>query len=464
MKQLYPVTAIADMWGNYADKLEAPEEVALTDAAKQTEALERVRQLAHLRTPHSEAQRTVVECRVPRKIIRAGRRFGKTVGDGIEAGEELLAGHRVLYAAPTTDQVEAFWSEVSRAFSEPIAAGLLKKNETDHTIELPGTEVRIRAKTAWNADTLRGDYADVLMLDEWQLMDENAWGEVGAPMLLDNNGRAVFIYTPPSLHSRSTTKARDPRHASKMFKRAQADTSGRWAAFSFSSHDNPTISTEALQDITQDMTRLAYRQEIMAEDVSEAPGALWTQDLISASRVEQCPHLVRVVVGVDPPGGQTECGIVAAGLDANGHGYIITDASLKASPDVWAGVVLETARRTDADCIVGEQNYGGDMVESTVLLAAASRGMIVRYKPVHASRGKAVRAEPVVAMFEQGRVHLVGEFPLLEEEMLTWDPAQGGRSPNRVDACTWACFELFLEPEEESQIVVYDEPVVISRY
>ena len=102
-------------------------------------------------------------------------------------------------------------------------------------IERPGSDQRIRAKTAWNADTLRGDYADLLILDEWQLMNEEAWEVVGAPMLLDNNGDAVFIYTPPSLHSRSTSKARDPRHAAKLFQRAQADTTGRWEVFHFTS-------------------------------------------------------------------------------------------------------------------------------------------------------------------------------------------------------------------------------------
>ena len=89
---------------------------------------------------------------------------------------------------------------------------------TEHTVEKLGTMQRIRAKTAWNADTLRGDFADLLILDEWQLMNESAWEDVGAPMLLDNNGDAIFIYAPPSLKFRSVTKARDPLYAAKMFK------------------------------------------------------------------------------------------------------------------------------------------------------------------------------------------------------------------------------------------------------
>ena len=168
----------------------------------------------------------------------------------------------------------------------------MRKNETEHYIELEHSEQRIRAKTAWNSDTLRGDYCDVLILDEGQLMNEETWDRVGAPMLLDNDGDAVFIYTPPSLHSRSASKARDPQHAAKLFKRAQEDTTGRWATFHFKSADNPYISEEALAEISSDMTALAYRQEILAEDVDEAPGALWTRANIELGRVVNMPDWI----------------------------------------------------------------------------------------------------------------------------------------------------------------------------
>ena len=227
----------------------------------------------HLPLPHDK-QRAFIDSKAKRKIIRAGRRGGKTVGISIYAVERFLSGRRLLYAAPTAEQVGRFWVTITRALNEATDAGVFKKNETEHIIELPGTEQRIRAKTAWNADTLRGDYADDLIFDEWQLIDEDAWEVVGAPMLLDNDGDATFIYTPPSLHSRSVSKARDPQHAAKMFKMAQQDKSGRWEAFHFSSMDNPYISQTALSEITKDMTNLAYRMEILAEDVNEAPGAL----------------------------------------------------------------------------------------------------------------------------------------------------------------------------------------------
>ena len=228
-----------------------------------------------LKQPHAEQWRFIQSPR-PRKVIRAGRRSGKTTGLAIYAVQEFLQGERVLYSVPTADQVMRFWHEVTLALSETIEAGLFYKNETLHIIELPGTEQRIRAKTAWSADTLRGDYCTRLILDEWQLCNEDAWSLIGAPMMLDREGSiATFCYTPPSFRSAGVSKAHDPRHAAKMYAAASQDTSGRWAAFHFTAHANPHISPQALDDITQDMTQMAYRQEIFAEDVDDNPYALF---------------------------------------------------------------------------------------------------------------------------------------------------------------------------------------------
>lgn len=213
--------------------------------------------------PHPE-QIKFVHSDAKRIIVRAGRRSGKTVGLAIRAVERFLKGRRQLYAAPTSEQTDAFWYEVCRSLIEPVNAKVLVKNESERFIEVQGTKQRIKAKTAWNADTLRGDYADDLYLDEWQLMSEDAWEQVGAPMLLDNNGDAVFSYTPPSLRMAGISKAKDPRHASKMFKDKQDDP--RWLCLHFTSHDNPVITHEALEEITRDMSQKSYRQEIMAED------------------------------------------------------------------------------------------------------------------------------------------------------------------------------------------------------
>jgi Terminase RNaseH-like domain len=166
-----------------------------------------------------------------------------------------------------------------------------------------------------------------------------------------------------------------------------------------------------VSEITQDMTHLAYRQEILAEDVEDVLGALWKHSTIDAGRVRDYPDLSRVVVGVDPPGGVTECGIVVAGTalcpcggKAELHAFVIEDASIKAPPDVWAASVVSAYRRHEADRVLGETNFGGDMVESTLRTADRT----IRYTKVSASRGKAVRAEPISALYEQGKVHHVG--------------------------------------------------------
>ena len=394
-----------------------------------------------LRTPH---EKQLLFCNSPSKriIIRAGRRGGKTTGIAIRASQRFLRNRRVLYAAPTLDQVAKFWAEIKVAFAEPLAAGVLYKNETEHIIGYadPAKQARIRAKTAWNADTLRGDYADDLILDEWQLMNESAWEEVGAPMLIDNNGDAVFIYTPPSLHTKTVSKARDLRHASKMYKKAMADKSGRWQAIHFTSHDNPHVSTAGLEEITIDMTALAYRQEIMAEDIDEVPGALWTRKLIEETRTtpQSANAYARVVVGVDPSGSSTtEAGVVAAGMREDGEVDILADRSVLApTPRAWATAAVQLYYDLNADRIVGERNFGGDMVESTVRTVDEN----VSYKDVTASRGKLVRAEPVAALFEKSVAHMAGKFEKLEEECCSYVP--GNKSPNRLDAAVWAVTEL----------------------
>ncbi len=400
----------------------------------------------HLKRPHKK-QQEFIDSSAKRKIIRAGRRSGKTVGMSIFAVEKFLAGRRVLYTAPTSDQLQRFWTEITRALYEPVKAGIYYQNKTEHFIELLGTEQRIKAKTAWDADSLRGDYGDVLIFDEFQLTNEDAWGIVGAPMTLDTNGDAVFIYTPPSLHNRSRTKANDPQHAAKFYKKNEKDITGRWACFNFTSHDNPHISKIALDEITLDMTDLAYRMEILAQDVDEAPGALWKREDIEKNRVTRFDNLPYIVVGVDPTASSTgdEAGIITAGRKGE-HYYTIADDSVQGSPETWAKAVVTAYHRFNANCIVAEKNNGGEMVESVIKQVDSS----VIVKLVWASRGKATRAEPISAICEQGRDHHAGTFHELEDELCLWLP--GDSSPNRLDAKVWAYTWLMEHGGEKRKI------------
>lgn len=408
----------------------------------------------NLRTPHPK-QSVFIESSAKRKVIRAGRRGGKTVGVAQLAVQGFAAGRRVLYATPTGDQITRFWFEIKRALRANVDKKALKLNETEHYIERPRTENRIRAKTAWNADSLRGDYADLLILDEYQLMNEDAWKVVGAPMLLDNDGDAVFVYTPPSIRSAGATKAHDPMHAVKLFKQAREEEdaarkegrSSRWATFHFSSLDNPHLSPDALAEITRDITSRVYDAEILALDKDDNPLALWTRDMIDPYRVTGIPQLQRIVVAIDPSVTTegAEAGIIAAGVgycrckgELEPHGFILEDATIQGSPQTWAAAAVATYNKLRADAMVAEKNNGGEMVQVTI--STIPDAPFVRL--LTASRGKLTRAEPIAAIYERGLVHHVGTFPLLEDEMCGFDGSSGADSPNRYDALVWALTEV----------------------
>lgn len=394
----------------------------------------------NLKTAHPE-QRRFIDSTAKRKIIRAGRRGGKTTGVAILAALAFLDGKRVLYAVPTQDQADKFWYEITSTFAVALERGLYKKNETRRYLEKVGSENRIRCKTAFNADTLRGDYADLLILDEFMLMHEGTWADVGAPMLLDNDGNAVFVYTPPSRRTRHLSRADDPRHASKLYAKAAADETGRWAAFHFTSRDNPHISQAAVAELAGDMTAHSIRQEIDAEDLDDVPGALWTRATLDATRVSSLPELSHIFVGVDPSAtaGGDAWGIVVAGKGLeDGHGYVLADFTLHGSPRACAMEAVAAYHRFEADLIVAESNQGGEMIQTVFQTIEDSPPV----RLVHASRGKLTRAEPIAAIFEDHRFHLVGSFPHLEDELTSYDGTPP--SPNRLDAMVWAATELHI--------------------
>lgn len=187
------------------------------------------------------------------------------------------------------------------------------------------------------------------------------------------------------------------------------------------------------------------REELYAELLEEADGALWTRRGIEMTRVSAVPQMKRIVVAIDPAVTSTEqsdeTGIVAAGIGIDGHGYLLNDLSGRYSPDDWARIAVDAYHHWKADRIIAEVNNGGDLVELT--LRTVSR--FVPYKSVHASRGKAARAEPVAALAEQGRIHHVGMFPALEDQLCSWEPLGKDRSPDRLDAMVWAFTELMVD-------------------
>jgi phage terminase large subunit-like protein len=200
-------------------------------------------------------------------------------------------------------------------------------------------------------------------------------------------------------------------------------------------------------------TRLG-RQELSGEILDDNPNALWARDDIESTRVMKAPELIRIVVGIDPAvtsnEGSDETGIIVAGLGRDNHGYILDDVTVKASPEKWARAAATAYYTHKADRIIGEVNNGGDMVEFTIHTVDRN----VPFKAVHASRGKVIRAEPISALYEQKKVHHVGTFPELEDQLCEWVP--GGKSPDRLDALVWALTELMTQEAETEQLVIYD--------
>lgn len=218
-------------------------------------------------------------------------------------------------------------------------------------------------------------------------------------------------------------------------------TAGRsnWAGFSLA----------VCEDEINRVGPVSYERESQNNVDNDNPDALMSAADFERTRVTTHPDLVRVAVAVDPPGGATECGIVAGGkarIKNDWHGYTLEDATQPAGckPEQWALAVLQCYYRHKADVVFVERNYGGDMVAATIrqtkwldddgkIIVDGSR---IKIEEVNATRGKAIRAEPVATIFQQGRGHHVGRFPALEKEWRQWVPGDKD-SPNRLDAATW---------------------------
>jgi phage terminase large subunit-like protein len=197
-------------------------------------------------------------------------------------------------------------------------------------------------------------------------------------------------------------------------------------------------------------TRLG-RQELNAELLDDTVGALWKLSTIDNNRVKEIPELKRIVVAIDPAVSTNkdsdETGIIVAGLGMNDEGYILDDLTIKAKPNEWATAAIEAYHKWAADKIIGEANNGGDMVKYT--LETIDKTVPIRL--VHAARGKQTRAEPISALYDQGRIHHVGSLTQLEDQMTCWIPNEGS-SPDRVDALVWAIWELMIDGKKTHKI------------
>lgn len=213
-------------------------------------------------------------------------------------------------------------------------------------------------------------------------------------------------------------------------------------------------------------------QELYGYILDDDPNALWSRDMFEDTRVLNTPKdIIRIAIGVDPPGGVTECGIAVCGLDTNLNGYLLEDLSVRGKPHVWAEKVVAAYQKwkrvvkykKDNIVIIAEKNHGGDMVESTLRGVFVEVGTVYRpigesvpIEMVHASKGKKARAEPISALYHKKWIHNVGTLGDLEDECCSWVPGETTESPNRLDAMVWGFTRLMLEGDEPAQACYFD--------
>ena len=375
-------------------------------------------------------------------LLEAGRGAGKTAAAAYYVRDHLNGPpcisddlpHRVALIAPTLgDGIESAALN-DQALTRIQAGAALRQSGGGSRVDWPnGSQVRIfGTHTPQDIERLRAGGNRCLVWAEelaaWRYM-EQAWDLMMFGLRLGPRPRIIATTTPKPRpeYVRLRELADHISHATTL--------------------DNPHLNAEQRQlllDIYGDTT--IGQQELYGKVIEEAEGALWTRALIDAGRQEAAVLLGRVVVGVDPPGGVTEAGIVACGLlpqcrcggDRLPHYAVLEDRSGKMTPERWATAAVDLLSELRGDRIVVEKNYGGDMVVSTIRNVDAD----VPVKDVSASRGKRIRAEPVQALYEQGRVHHIGFHTSLESEMVTWVPDESEWSPNRIDALVWAMSDL----------------------
>lgn len=291
--------------------------------------------------------------------------------------------------------------------------------------------------SAEDPDGLRGYQFDAAWSDElckWRYADA-AWSNLQLALRLGKRPRQLATTT--------------PRPSALIKRLLKAKTTAVTHATSFDNAEN--LSQAFFSEIAAafEGTALA-RQELYGEIIEETPGALWSWALIEAARISAAPQLSRVVVAVDPATTSgpdaDECGIVVAGVygdDQDSVAYVLADRSARGlSPRQWAERVSAAYDEFSADRIVVEANQGGDMVRSVIAQVDPSAPV----KTVYASRGKRLRAEPVAALYERGRVRHVGAFATLEDQMASYDGASS-KSPDRLDALVWAITDLMVRPK-----------------
>jgi phage terminase large subunit-like protein len=365
-------------------------------------------------------------------LILAGRGFGKT-RCGAEAVRQWIKEgfNHINFIAATADDLRDIMVEGEsgiKAVCPPDERPIYRVSK--RRLEWPNGAISLLF-TAQEPDRLRGKQHEKLWCDEpaaWQY-DQDSWDQAMFGLRLGKKPQTVATTTP---------------RPTKMIRGLMADPTThitRGTTYDNRSNLAPTFYSKIITKY--EGTRLG-RQELNAEILDDNPGALWKLSDIEATRVATLPEFTRIVVAIDPAvtsnKNSDETGIVVCAMDDRepNHFYVLEDASDIYTPDAWAKKAITLYHHWQADKVIGEVNNGGDMIEATLRHQDAN----VAYKSVRATRGKAVRAEPISAIYEQRRVHHHGTFGKLEDQLTVWNPATDKDSPDRLDALVWGITEL----------------------
>lgn len=365
-------------------------------------------------------------------LILAGRGFGKTRTGAETVRQWIRTTDMVNLIGATADDIRDIMVEGESgilAVCPPDERPVYRKSE--RKLEWPNGAVSLLF-SAQEPDRLRGKQHKKLWCDElaaWAY--EESWDQAKFGLRLGDKPQSLITTTPKPI-----------RNIRELLKES---TTYVTRGTSYENRENLAANFFDSIVARYEGTRLG-RQELNAEMLEDTPGALWTREMIRHIWPGSMPPLIRAVVAIDPPAsshdGSNEAGIVACGLDAQGQGYVLADRSAILAPREWAHRAIQLLREVKGDTIIVEVNQGGEMATQTI----RSVDPTVPVKPVHAAKGKYIRAEPISAVYARGAVQHCGLFDNLEDQMCSFVPdfdrnSQG--SPDRLDALVWALTELF---------------------
>jgi phage terminase large subunit-like protein len=374
-------------------------------------------------------------------LILAGRGWGKTWtgGNRVNAIVQSKAARHVGLIAPTAADARDVMVEGPAGILATAPPWFRPEYEPSKRKLTWPTGAVAHTFSSEETDRLRGPQHDFIWFDELAAFNDaqSTWDMAMFGLRLGRRPRWLVTTTPKPSRLLKALIAREERDV--------IVTRG-------STYENAENLAPAFLDEIKtryEGTRLG-RQELNAEILEDVQGALWTREMLDKARFTGAiPDLRRVVVAIDPSGTRggdsgDSIGIVVAGAGVDGMGYVLSDETIKASPAVWGARAVAAYRRYRADRIIGESNFGGALVEHVVRTCDPA----IPYRAVHASRGKIARAEPIAALYEQGRVRHVGAFPELEDQLAAFSSTGycGDGSPDRADALVWALSELMTTP------------------